>query len=135
MNGAPVKGNIILDGDQQGELRLRTAKADYVNPLKKGAKFEAGFKTSYVSSDNDAKFFNVEGVTSKVDTMKTNHFFYREYNNAAYANYSKEFKKFNVQVGVRGEHTNPPGERRLALCQRLLPAFPQCFLQLQAEGR
>ena len=106
MNGVPVKGNIILDGDQQGELRLRTAKADYVNPLKKGAKFETGFKTSYVSSDNDAKFFNVEGSTSKVDTMKTNHFFYREYNNAAYANYSKEFKKFNVQVGLRGEHTN-----------------------------
>lgn len=106
MNGTPVKGNIILDGDQQGELILRTAKTDYVNPLKKGAKFEVGFKTSYVSSDNDARFFNVEGSSSKVDTMKTNRFYYHEYNNAGYVNYSREFKKFNIQLGLRGEHTN-----------------------------
>jgi hypothetical protein len=104
--GNPKQPDEILDGDQDGALRLRTAKVDYVNPLKNGAKFEVGFKTSYVSSDNDAKFFNVEGSVSKVDTMKTNRFYYKEYNNAGYVNYSKEFKKFNVQLGLRGEHTN-----------------------------
>jgi iron complex outermembrane recepter protein len=41
-----------------------------------------------------------------VDEGKTNRFFYEEYNNAAYTNFSKEYKKFNVQLGLRGELTN-----------------------------
>jgi len=105
LNGTQQQPDYILTGDQNGKLTLRTAKVDYVNPLKKGAKFEAGAKTSYVSSDNDAKFFDLSSGTPKNDTNKTNHFLYREYNNAAYVNFSKEFKKFNVQFGLRGEYT------------------------------
>ena len=105
LNGTQQQPDYILTGDQNGKLILRTAKVDYVNPLKKGAKFEAGAKTSYVSSDNDAKFFDLSSGTPKNDTNKTNHFLYREYNNAAYVNFSKEFKKFNVQFGLRGEYT------------------------------
>src|SRR5215218_1214728 len=56
LDNSKRKEDDILDGDQHGRLILRTAKADYVNPLKKGAKFELGVKTSYVSSDNDAQF-------------------------------------------------------------------------------
>ncbi len=44
-----------LKGDQQGKLTLKTAKVDYVNPLGKGSKWEAGAKTSFVSADNDAQ--------------------------------------------------------------------------------
>ena len=106
LDGSKRKDDDILDGDQNGKLKLRTAKVDYVNPLKKGARFEIGYKTSYVSSDNDAKFYNVFSSGSVVDEGKTNRFFYKEYNNAGYVNYSKEFKKFNVQVGLRGEYTD-----------------------------
>jgi len=106
LDGTPKREDDILDGDQDGKLTLKTAKVDYVNPLKNGAKFEIGFKTSYVSSDNDAKFFNVFPSGSQVDATKTNRFFYKEYNNAAYINYSKEFKKFNIQLGLRGEQTD-----------------------------
>jgi outer membrane receptor protein involved in Fe transport len=106
LNGSKRRADDILDGDQTGKLTLKTAKVDYVNPLKGGAKLEAGLKTSYVSSDNDAKFFNVTPVETTVDEGKTNRFFYEEYNNAAYTNVSKEYKKFNVQVGLRGELTN-----------------------------
>jgi hypothetical protein len=105
LNGSPLQPAYILNGHQEGKLTLRTAKADYVHPLKNDAKFETGFKTSYVSSDNDAKFFDASNGTSKTDTTKTNHFIYDEYNNAGYINFSKEFKKFNFQVGLRGENT------------------------------
>ena len=44
-----LQPDYILDGDQDGKLTFKTAKADYVNPLKKGAKFETGLKTSFVS--------------------------------------------------------------------------------------
>jgi outer membrane receptor protein involved in Fe transport len=106
LDGSKRSEDEILDGDQQGTLKLRTAKVDYVNPLRKGAKFELGGKTSYVSSDNDAKFYDVFSTGPVVDDGKTNRFFYKEYNNAGYVNFSQEFKKFNVQLGMRGEHTS-----------------------------
>lgn len=106
LDGSTQFPDYILDGDQEGKLTLKTAKVDYVNPLKKGAKFEAGVKTSVVSSDNDAKFFDMSSGTPKNDESKTNHFFYEESNNAGYVNFSKEFKKFSLQVGLRGEQTN-----------------------------
>src|SRR5436190_13752457 len=58
-DGSPLQDNYILDGDQDGKLTLRTARLDYVHPLKNKAKVEAGGKISFVSSDNDAKFFDV----------------------------------------------------------------------------
>ena len=106
LDGSSLQPDYILDGDQNGKLTFKTAKVDYVNPLKKGARWEAGFKTSFVSSDNDAKFFDVSSGTPQNDVNKTNHFFYKENNNAGYVNFSKEFKKFNLQFGLRGEQTN-----------------------------
>jgi outer membrane receptor protein involved in Fe transport len=106
LNGSKRREDDILDGDQAGTLTLKTAKVDFTNPMKGGAKLEAGVKTSYVSSDNDAKFYNVMPSETIVDGTKTNRFFYQEYNNAAYTNFSKEYKKFNLQLGLRGELTN-----------------------------
>jgi hypothetical protein len=106
LDGTQLAPDYILDGDQDRKLTLKTAKFDYTNPLPKGAKFEFGAKTSFVSSDNDAKFFDMSSGSPVNDANKTNRFFYDESNNAGYVNFSKEFKKFNVQLGLRGEHTN-----------------------------
>ena len=106
LDGSSLQPNYILDGDQQGKLRFQTAKLDFSNPMKKRLKFETGFKLSFVSSDNDAKFFDVSSGSPKNDTSKTNHFIYKENNNAGYIIVSKEFKHFNLQAGLRGEHTN-----------------------------
>lgn len=105
-DGSPLQNDYGLNGDQDGKLTLKTAKVDYVNPLKNKAKLEAGGKISFVSSDNDAKFFDVSSGTPINDVNKTNHFFYKENNNAAYVNFSKAYKKFDWQVGLRGEQTN-----------------------------
>jgi iron complex outermembrane recepter protein len=106
MDGTPKGPDDILDGDQQGDLRFKTGKVDYVNPFRKTAKLETGFKISFVSSDNDAKFWQMLPGGPQVDTGKTNRFFYNENNNAAYVNFSKEYKKYNFQLGLRGEQTN-----------------------------
>ncbi|NCT93138.1 MAG: TonB-dependent receptor [Chitinophagaceae bacterium] len=105
LSGAPLQPDYILDGYQDGKLILRTAKADYTQPLSEGARLEAGLKTSYVSSDNDARFYDMSSGTGVDDVNKTNRFKYKEYNNAGYLNFRKEFKKFNFQIGLRGEHT------------------------------
>ena len=105
-DGSPLQDNYKLDGDQEGKLTLKTAKVDYIHPLKNKAKLEAGGKISFVSSDNDAKFFDVSSGVPVNDVNKTNHFFYKENNNAAYINFSKAYKKFDWQIGLRGEQTN-----------------------------
>lgn len=105
LTGGTQQPDYILKGDQDGKLTLKAAKIDFVNPLKKEGKFEMGLKTSYVSSDNDVKFFDASNGTPQDDVNKTNRFFYEEYNNAGYVNFSKQFKKYNFQFGLRGEHT------------------------------
>ena len=113
LDGSKLQPDYVLDGDQNGKLNFTTAKADFVNPLKGGIKFETGFKLSLVSSDNDAKFFDVSGGTPENDVNKTNHFLYKENNNAAYLNLSKEYKMFSVQFGLRGEQTNISTEQKI----------------------
>lgn len=105
LSGGSLQPDYILDGDQDGKLILRTGKVDYTNPLKTGGRIEAGAKTSYVSADNDAKFYDMSSGSPQDDVNKTNRFKYNEYNNAAYLNFNKEFKKFSLQLGLRGEHT------------------------------
>jgi iron complex outermembrane recepter protein len=106
LDGTTLQPSYILDGDQDGKLKFTTVKSDYVNPIGKMAKLEAGFKLSFVSSDNDAKFYDVSSGTPQNDASKTNRFFYKENNNAAYLNFSKDFTKFDIQFGLRGEQTN-----------------------------
>jgi iron complex outermembrane recepter protein len=106
LDGSMQKPDYILNGDQDGKLTIKTGKIDYIHPLKKGARLEAGLKTSSVSSDNDAKFFDVSAGIERNDTTKTNHFYYEEGNNAGYINFHKQFKRFDFQIGLRGEETN-----------------------------
>lgn len=113
LDGSQQQPNYVLNGDQNGNLNFKTAKVDYVNPLGKGSKWEAGIKTSFVSSDNDAKFYDFSNGTAINDTNKTNHFLYHENNNAAYINFSKTFEKFDFTIGLRGEQTNINTEQRM----------------------
>ena len=105
-NGDPLRDDYKLNGDQDGKLTLKTAKVDYVHPLKNKSKFEMGGKISLVTSDNDARFFDVSNGTPVNDVNKTNRFFYEENNNAGYFNFSKAYKKWDWQFGLRGEHTH-----------------------------
>ncbi|HYE56273.1 MAG TPA: TonB-dependent receptor [Chitinophagaceae bacterium] len=136
LDGTMAEPDYILDGDQEGKLTLKTAKADYVNPLKNDARFEAGFKTSFVSSDNDAKFFNMSSGTPENDVTKTNRFYYDESNNAAYINFSKEFKKWSVQAGLRGEHTSVKTYQvngNIAWDSSYFQLFPSAFLNYKLK--
>ncbi|HEX6192266.1 MAG TPA: TonB-dependent receptor [Chitinophagaceae bacterium] len=136
LDGTSLQPDYILDGDQEGKLTFRTAKVDYVNPLGKTAKWEAGFKTSFVSADNDAKFYDVSSGTPVNDVNKTNHFIYHENNNAGYVNFSKEFKKFNIQVGLRGEQTNIETEQlkgNILFDSSYFQLFPSAFFNYKLK--
>lgn len=130
MDGGNLQPDYVLNGDQRGMLKLKTAKVDYVNPLKKDAKFEAGFKISSVSSDNDAKFVDVSSGSPVNDINKTNHFLYHEDNQAGYLNFSKSFKKYDFQLGIRGERTSISTEQKIGAVKfdsSYFQLFPSAF--------
>ena len=93
------------------DIKIYSVKFDYTHPLKHDAKIEAGVKSSYVNTDNAANYFNVINNIPEIDYKKTNQFLYDENINAAYLNYSRQFKKIGIQTGLRFENTNYSGHQ------------------------
>lgn len=115
LNGEEIRPVYLLFGDLQGDLSIRSVKADYALPLPKKAKLEAGLKSSLVEADNDLQFFDRSVAGQSVpDTNLSNHFIYRENINAAYLNWSREWSKLSVQAGLRAENTNAEGRQLVA---------------------
>ncbi|MBW8684846.1 outer membrane beta-barrel family protein [Chitinophaga rhizophila] len=109
-----ASGKNYMRGDtsrnsQPNSIDIKTIKADYVHPMRNQAKLEAGFKLSFVKTDNDAKFDSLRNGNWEYDRNRSNHFIYKENVNAAYVNFQKQFKKVNVQLGLRAEQSNVEG--------------------------
>ncbi|RAJ02223.1 outer membrane receptor protein involved in Fe transport [Chitinophaga skermanii] len=104
-----------LNGDtvrsqQPATINVYTFKADYVQPLKNKAKFEAGVKISFVESDNKVRFDSLKTQGWIYDNNRSNHFIYRENISAAYVNFNKQYEKWGYQIGLRGENTHVTGD-------------------------
>jgi outer membrane receptor protein involved in Fe transport len=103
----------LLRGNLPSEITIYSGKADYVHPINKEEKFEAGVKSSFVSTDNDAQYtlYNHREAKWMVDNTRSNRFQYEENINAAYVNYSRQMKKWGVQTGLRLENTVSKGHQ------------------------
>ncbi|RIV24863.1 TonB-dependent receptor [Fibrisoma montanum] len=108
--GQPVE-KTVLESSLPSTINIRTAKADYVHPLAKGSKVEAGVKRSDIETDNVANFFDVVGNERRPNYEFSNNFTYNEAISAGYLNYSLERKRFTMQAGLRFEHTAIRGEQ------------------------
>jgi iron complex outermembrane receptor protein len=102
--------DVILQGIIPSIIDIYSAKADYVHPFKKGLKFEAGVKSSYVNTDNTVDYLRNSGNGFTVDN-RSNHFIYKENINAAYAILTKTIKKWEVSGGLRLENTIAKGHQ------------------------
>lgn len=108
------RGNtVLLEGNIPSEIRIYTAKTDYVHPFSKNIKLEAGVKTSFVNTDNNVLYQRDTSTGWKVDVQRTNHFVYKENVNAAYAILTTSVKKWEFTGGLRMENTNASGTQRL----------------------
>ena len=105
------KSSSDLKGELPSKIKIYSAKVDYTHPFKKELKMDAGLKYSYVSTDNDAGYYNIFNGIKEVDYEKTNKFQYKENVNAAYVNFSKTVKKWGFQAGLRLENTNYNGRQ------------------------
>jgi hypothetical protein len=100
-----------LHGNLPASIQIYSAKVDYSQPLSTGWKLEAGLKSSYTKADNQANYTNILAGVAVPDYDKTNHFLYKETNNAAYLNLTRDFRRLSVQAGIRMEHTGSNGHQ------------------------
>jgi hypothetical protein len=106
-----LKSSETLGADLPSVINIYSAKSDYNLPLKGKAKIAAGIKTSYVSTDNAANYYNYINNVPSVDYDKTNRFRYKENINSAYLNFNKDFQRLSIQTGLRMENTIGKGHQ------------------------
>lgn len=128
-----------LMGNLPQEITIYSGKVDYTLPLKKGAKFEAGIKSSYVKTDNNASYDSIQNGQMVHDYNRSNHFVYDENVNAAYVNYSRPLgKKWSGQFGLRLENTNANGDQLttgVKFKRNYTQLFPTAYLQYTANEK
>jgi len=100
-----------LRGDLPVNVDIYSAKVDYTQSIGKKSKLEAGVKSSYVNTDNHAKYYSIDNNSEVADYSKTNHFLYKENINAAYISVNRQYKKLGVQLGLRYENTSYSGKQ------------------------
>jgi iron complex outermembrane receptor protein len=106
LRGTPVNLKFSLPNN----VNIWAARIDYTQPLGKDCKLETGLKSSYVTTGNNAQYWNVVNGVDVVDTGFTNNFNYSEYIYAGYISIeSKLGKKTDFQLGLRGEETQGKG--------------------------
>jgi iron complex outermembrane recepter protein len=120
-------------------IRIYSGRADYLQPLKKGAKLEAGVKTTIVRTDNNAAYDSIQYGSTVHDYNRSNHFVYEENINAAYLNLNTPLtKKISAQLGLRLENTLSKG-RQLTTGETFDPSytqlFPTAYLQYKANEK
>ena len=135
----PASPNDTLLGNLPQRIDIYSAKVDYVKPLKHGAKFEAGLKSSFVKTDNNAVYDSVKNTILVQDLGRSNHFVYQENINAAYVNYSRPLsKKLSGQLGLRLEHTHSNGNQitsDIQFTRDYVQLFPTLYLQYQLSDK
>jgi len=121
-----------LYGNLPQRINIYSAKVDYVHPLKKGAKLEAGLKAAYVKTDANAVYDSLINNKLVRDAGRSNHFVYDETITAVYASYSRPFtKKFSGQFGLRLENTVAHGNQLTTgekFTRNYTQLFPTAFL-------
>jgi hypothetical protein len=88
------------------DINIKTAKIDFTKVFNSRFKIETGAKYSTVQNDNFLKVdsLNVSNIWEK-DNNRTNTFLYTENVAAGYFNFTKDWKSFSLQAGLRMENT------------------------------
>lgn len=132
LNGSgSATNNTALRNNTDAQIDVYAAKTDLTLPLNKKMKIETGLKSSYVITHNN--FISEQFIAGvwQNDIGKSNNFVYKENINAAYVNLAKEWEKWQIQVGLRAEHTHSNGNSitdNKEVDRNYLSLFPTVFL-------
>lgn len=121
-NTQVLERTTALRNTTDANINVLGVKTDFVHPLSKTLKLETGLKSSYVITNNDFV---------STDLIKSNNFIYKENINALYASLAKDWTKWQVQFGLRAEHTHSNGNSVTAkkvVDRNYLSLFPTLFI-------
>lgn len=107
-------GSLLYDPENERaampiDINIYVGKLDYEKPIGENSKIETGVKYSYVKTDNNMQFEHFINDQWQDFEGRSNHFVYTEQVSAAYVDYSREFGKWSVKGGLRGEYTVSDG--------------------------
>ena len=97
-----------FDSDSEQDIQIYTGQMDFSTPIG-NASFETGAKISSIASESNVDFFNFIGSSNTVDASLSDHYTYDENVYAAYMSFVKNWEKWSMKLGVRGELTDAQG--------------------------
>jgi hypothetical protein len=138
-----LASSIVSDATQAqvpNQINIISGKADYSHQMK-NLKWEAGWKTSRITTDNIAAYQFRDGNVWKEDYGKSNHFLYNENIHGVYSNAQTKWNKWSVQAGLRYEVTNydakqlgNPIVKDSSFSRKYNSLFPSLFVSYEADS-
>ncbi|MGC4101851.1 outer membrane beta-barrel family protein [Ferruginibacter sp.] len=108
-NGNSYRDPYIFRNASPADINIRSAKLDLTKWINKNLKIETGAKYSSVENNNYLQVDSLSGDKWMTDNGRTNTFIYKERIAAGYFNFTKEWKKISLQMGLRFENTDYSG--------------------------
>lgn len=99
-----LRNNSFFTNSAQ-KSNIFTGQADVSTNLW-GGTFEAGFKFSNINTESKINFFDTENNIDTFNDALSDNFNYKENIYAEYINYEKDWEKWNISAGIRGEYTD-----------------------------
>ena len=103
-NGEFLRNNSFYTNSNQYS-DIFTGQADISSELW-GGTFEAGFKFSSIDTESKLDFFDVINSATTFNNSLSDDFNYKENIYAEYINFEKDWEKWSVTAGLRGEYTD-----------------------------
>jgi len=133
----PFPDPLILNSVQPSSIKVYSVKADYNYAFKNEVKLEAGLKSSWVTTDNNAMFSLYENNAWVHDTTRSNHFLYKENINAIYLTLTKSLgKKWEARAGIRVEETSASGLQYVGnnqFARNYISPFPTAYITYKMD--
>lgn len=104
-NGQSNGNPIFYKDNSPSHIMIKSANIDFTQRVSGSTHFDAGVKSSLVSSDNNIDFNQLIGGRYQTVPDLTDHFIYGEHIDAAYVGLESKFNKTTVSVNMRDERT------------------------------
>ncbi|WP_037324809.1 outer membrane beta-barrel protein [Salinimicrobium terrae] len=105
--------NYAFTTEAKQKIDIFTTQLDYVTPIG-GTSFESGLKASIISSESGIDYYRMYPGTGEFyfDGDQSDLFLYDENIYAAYFSLAKDWEKWSIKGGLRGEFTDRMGDSR-----------------------
>ncbi|WP_298417820.1 outer membrane beta-barrel family protein [uncultured Kordia sp.] len=120
------------------KTNIISGQIDYELPISESANFETGIKAVNIETDSNLWQFNIQNGIPVIDTNNSDTFQYDESIYAGYVSYAKNWDKWSLKVGFRGEQTELKGNSlstNQVNTQNYFELFPSAYISHQVSDK